>query len=206
MILLLSDGTFIFVHNDLFVCLTKLCLMGLWVRPFGRPQCSSWKCAHEETPRDSLSPCFQKTGSHSITFWRRKNPQVKIKGSFCVLGRHVLPLVLYLSPVPSCYSLQPIPLCPQTSHHLSIATEAGSRLLRTPPRTHAKLPRHCSHLCSLSHSPSTLRVPWAFWGATIPLSSWEAPSDSKCNNESKAKWAAPLPASVAGWNTLYVCR
>lgn len=76
----------------------------------------------------------QKTGSNRVTFWSRKKSQVKIKGSFCVLGGPVLPLVLFLSPVPPV--LQPL-VCflMSPSLHCHQGQLQGAAHMPSPPDT-----------------------------------------------------------------------
>lgn len=148
------------------------------------------------TPRCHV---FSENGLQQGNFLKQKISQVKIKGFFCVLREQVLPLVLFLSPVPP--ALQPpahSPMSPGKPPSLH-CTKAGSRVLPTAPGRHANPPGHCSHLCSLSCSLSKLRVSWALQGGTTPLFSQDTPSDPKCNRESKVHQQLPsLPPQQAG--------
>lgn len=111
---MLSDGRFIFVHNDLFVYLAKPHLMGLWVSPLGRPLTFFLKAG---TPGTLWCQVFLENRLQQGNFLKQK-----IKRLFLCpwrAGPHFWALCLL------CHSLQPMPVCPQASHHLSITTQAA---------------------------------------------------------------------------------
>ena len=200
MILLLSDGTFIFVHNNLFVCLAKPHLMGLWVMPLVRPPTFFLK-AHTWGDSQGLpgATFSQKTGSSRVNFWSRKKSQVKTKGSFCVLGRQVLPLVLFLTPVPPV--LQP-PAHSSASPGKPPSLHYYQGWLQGAPHSFQEA---CQEPWVLQSSLPPLTFPLQIEGALSsserhnPTLLQEPPSDPKCKGESKTKQQLPsLPLRQAG--------
>lgn len=149
------------------------------------------------TPRCHV---FSENGLQQGNFLKQKISQVKIKGFFCVLGEQVLPLVLFLSPVPP--ALQPpahSPMSPGKPPSLH-CTKAGSRVLPTAPPW--ALQSSLLPLMFPLQTESVLSSPGRDNSPLLPGHSVRP----KVQQGEQSTSAAPLPASAAGWDMLYTCR